>query len=505
MSIIDLELSSLHVTYVFWGLIAASFGLFGRIFRTRLMISAALYSLLWGLLLSLILSTITTGLVNTERLILKEITKAVASIQVFVTMLYLPPHFYKRRWREITALLTLHKVITSFISFGLLTAIFGSVSGVSWLWYLTLASLFSITDPVLVTEFFKGHFAQKHYPCELRFTLLFETSANDGFGWLYVTLPLAFLIWPQYGVPSVLLLWFVRFILWETVLGGLLGFLVGFGGAKLFKISEERNWFDRSSFIGFTVALTLLMLGLSLILNLNALIAVLIGGITFSNNLRGSERGLESQYQDSLDSLLNYTVFLLFGLFIPWVSFGEIGLVRLLLLAVGLFLFQRSISFFIITKTFSFTHFSNIDKVYTGLFNPIGSSAIFWAIRTEELIPSPIPIVEITYWVIIMSVLVFGTISSPLIYLYKRLQPQVTAINREIYEQRLVKTEEEDLNDLRVIQSLWKSQDPHDQSKVNQLRRKRELFREPSVSEFAVDSIIDLYEERFYQPKRSKD
>ena len=139
----------------------------------------------------------------------------------------------------------------------------GWLLGLSLWAALLLGAVVTPTDPVVASSIVTGKFAKEHLPLRLRDTLSAESGANDGLAYAFVMLPILMLshapdqAWSRWLIESVLI-----------GIGGaaLLGSVVGLAAAKLLALSERKKLVASSSLLGYTVAFSLLTLGLAKLL-----------------------------------------------------------------------------------------------------------------------------------------------------------------------------------------------------------------------------------------------
>lgn len=139
----------------------------------------------------------------------------------------------------------------------------GWLLGLSLWAALLLGAVVTPTDPVVASSIVTGKFAKKHLPLRLRDTLSAESGANDGLAYAFVMLPILMLshspdqAWSRWLVESVLI-----------GIGGaaLMGAVVGFAAARLLAFAEHKKLVASSSLLGYTVAFSLLTLGLAKLL-----------------------------------------------------------------------------------------------------------------------------------------------------------------------------------------------------------------------------------------------
>ncbi|KAL0221957.1 hypothetical protein RCL1_001811 [Eukaryota sp. TZLM3-RCL] len=503
------DLSELNIAFIAWSLIVLIYSLFGRILKTKLFLTSSVFAILVGMIFSLI-----TGLVNGGRTInsnidlLFYVAAIGAQIQLFLTAIYLPKHYIWLRRRELGILLFITKPLMVAFGFAFAVLFFYKNFPVNLLEYWLLSSILAITDPVLLSDYFKGRFAVKHLPIELSYLLLAEAALNDSFGLLYIGLPVSFRVLSDQSFMIVLLRYFLHVIVWKYILGGFIGGLLGYFGARLLAFSERRILFDKQSFLTYTVALTVFVGSLTLIINTNTFFSVFVSGMVFNWFSSHLNRQIETHYQDTIDSLLNFTFFLIFGLYIPWTEFGNIGVVMLLLFSASLVFIRRIVAtffpIFFARRNGLFHFFSKWDLSFVGFFAPIGTTSLWYTIWALNQFNQELPIFEITVFVILFCVFLFGIVSTPFIFLYyKILHPDVTQINSEITLIKLRQSEDNDLRQLERIKYLREIQHLSEQehSELKQLRRDRELTGKAEDIEIMDDSEVQQFDDKMYHPR----
>jgi NhaP-type Na+/H+ or K+/H+ antiporter len=110
------------------------------------------------------------------------------------------------------------------------------------------------TDPVLISSIIKGSFADKYVPKRLRDLIAAESGANDALGFCFLYMPFYFA--RISFIPSAIGFFLLNVVLYQLVLGILMGFAIGIAFSKLLQISAFKGWIERESLLGVLLALT---------------------------------------------------------------------------------------------------------------------------------------------------------------------------------------------------------------------------------------------------------
>ena len=225
-----------------------------------------------------------------EPVILEHAARLTLAIGLMGVALRLRKDSVRVLLRPVVVLLTLGMAGMWLASAGVL----GWMLGLPLWTALLVGAVVTPTDPVVASSIVTGKFAARHLPLRVRDTLSFEAGANDGLAYLLVTAPIAVLT--ATGAPD-----WTRFVLEKALLGvagaAVLGTAVGFVAAKLMNLAMRKGWVENASLLGYTVAFSLLTLGLSALLRMDALIAVFAAGLTFNLAAERSEEHAEEHIQ----------------------------------------------------------------------------------------------------------------------------------------------------------------------------------------------------------------
>lgn len=220
------------------------------------------------------------------------------------------------------------------------------VGAPSFLHALAVGACVAPTDPVLSAVIVKGRFADQNVLPALQHLIVAESGANDGLGYPFLFLALYLVKFLGAGVTSGGLadavgLWLV--LTWVyVVLGALYGAAVGLLARELLRWAERRAYVDRESFLAFSIALALFVVGTAGLLGTDDVLACFVAGNTFTWDDWFRVRTKDDSLQPTVDMLLN--VALWYGASLPWAAFagnavplltpGRLALVGLLVLVL---------------------------------------------------------------------------------------------------------------------------------------------------------------------------
>ncbi|EEP80072.1 Na+:H+ antiporter [Uncinocarpus reesii 1704] len=378
-----LDIDKPHVAYMILGGFTSLFMLCSLFVKEKLYIGEATVATLCGVIFgphaANLLDPISWG--NVDKITL-EFSRVVLVVQCFAVGVELPKSYMERHWRSVALLLV------PVMTWGwLMTSLFiwWMVPPLTWLESLICSACVTATDPVLASSVVgKGKFA-KRVPKHLRDLLSAESGCNDGMAFPFIYLSLYILAYRP-NTNEVALHWICVTLLYECILGAILGFMIGYAGRHAIKFAERRSLIDRESFLVFYFVLALFCAGTGSLLGMDDLLMGFSAGVGFSNDGWFTEKTEESHVSNVIDLLLNLTYFVYFGAIIPWQEFNapELGLPvwRLVILAIFVIFFRR-IPVMLLLKPFIPDVKTWRESLFAGHFGPIGVGAIFACILTR--------------------------------------------------------------------------------------------------------------------------
>lgn len=229
------------------------------------------------------------------------------------------------------------------------------------------------TDPVLSGTLVTGKIAERHIPPRLRNSLSAEAGANDGLAYPFVFLPILLLQSPSEWSGE----WLQKVVLYETLGGILLGIFVGIIFGNLVTFSEKRKLMETSSFLSLTLGFTFFALGIGEFCKVNSFLTIFAGGIAFDHLASSSDKAAEENIQESINYFFTIPVFAIFGLYLPWERWLELGWKALLVPVLILFL--RRLPFLYFFRKFFPDLSSKKDALFAGWFGPMGVAAFYYS------------------------------------------------------------------------------------------------------------------------------
>lgn len=290
----------------------------------------------------------------------------------------------------------------------------GWLLGLSLWAALLLGAAITPTDPVVASSIVTGQFAKKHLPLRLRTTLSAESGANDGLAYGFAMLPILML---SHAPDEAWSHWLVDSVLIGICGAALLGTIVGFIAARALTFAERKKLVASTSLLGYTVAFSLLTLGLAKLIQTDGVLAVFAAGLAFNLASNKREEHEEENIQEAVAKLFTLPMFVLFGIALPLHEWAVLGW-PLLTLAVLILLLRRLPVVLLLSPAWRDT-LNTRDSLYLGWFGPIGIAAIYYSVLAHSHLHDPF------YWhaasaLIFASIMVHGVSAAPLSRLYSR-------------------------------------------------------------------------------------
>ncbi|KAM0789708.1 hypothetical protein ACM66B_006567 [Microbotryomycetes sp. NB124-2] len=371
-----------------------------------------------------------------------ELTRAVIALSVFAVGVELPKAYVLRHWRSLAMLLGPIMLLGWMVT-GLL--MFAIIPGLEFLPALVVAAGATPTDPILASSVVgKGKFAQEHVPAHIRHILQAESGSNDGAAFPFLYLALFLLMREDRSVGKAIGSWIYLVLLYQIVLGTIIGAVIGIIARKLLKFSKRRELIDRESMVAMYVALALLVTGLTTLAGSDDLLAAFACGTAFAWDDWFTESIEESNFSSIIDLLANCAIFLYLGATMPFSAWQNetttLTVWRLVLLALGVLAFRRLPAIFALQWWIPDIK-TRREAVFAGHFGPMGVGAIFISTLAASKLPTPtvppetaidrlaLVVQPVTYFLVLSSILVHG-ITIAFFTLGRRVHSRVTSMTR---------------------------------------------------------------------------
>lgn len=321
-----------------------------------------------------------------------------------------PGGYVVKNWKSIAIFLGPVTCVMYIVS----SACVKAVLGLTWCESMIIGACVTPTDPVLANSVIKGKFANRYIPTHLRNLLAIESGANDGLALPFLMLPVLLML--SASKTAALGEWTLHTWIWEIFFAILVGAACGTFARWLLRQSEKRNLVDKESFLVFSIALTLLVTGISAMLHTDDLLSVFICGNAFAWDERFLLASHDSDISEVIDLLFNITYFVIYGSIIPWRAFAEFGVGKLMLVS-SLILLLRRLPVVMLLRAWAPALQSRKQAFFAGWFGPMGVGAIFFALYAREHIHHhQSPEVKSDIAEIVFPVVAFIVLSSILIH-----------------------------------------------------------------------------------------
>ncbi len=348
-------------------------GLFSDYFRRNWWASDPLTTLLLGILVG----PVGLGAIDPARwdiapgLLLEQTARLTLAVGLMGVALRIPKGYIGRNWRSLLVLLGLVMPGMWLLS-GLLIYV---VFPLSFWSAMLIGAALAPTDPIVSNSIVTGVIAEQNLPPRLRHLISTESGLNDGLAYPFVLLSLLML---ERSPIAALGEWMTRVILWEVIGAILLGTALGVLAGWSLRWAERHQTIERQSFLGYTLALSLTVLGVVSLLGMNGILAVFISGIAFDALIGGKERAEEENIQEAINRFLTLPIFVLLGTILPWRLWLELGWQNLLILTVLLLLLRRMPSLLLFSRWIKPIK-NQPEAFFMGWFGPVGIAALFYA------------------------------------------------------------------------------------------------------------------------------
>ncbi|MGA7934872.1 MAG: cation:proton antiporter, partial [Kovacikia sp.] len=212
--------------------------------------------------------------------LLEQTARFTLAIGLMGVALRLPQQYFFRHWKPLAILL------------GLVMPLMWIASGLLIYWILRIpfweamlvGAAITPTDPIVSTAIVTGVVAEENLPERIRHLISAESGSNDGLAYPFVLLCILILekttSQSEPLLPGTLLIhWLTQVVLWEVGGAVLFGGLFGYVAGRLLKWAERRKTIEHSSFLAYSIALSLTVLGSAKLIGTDGILAVFIAGL----------------------------------------------------------------------------------------------------------------------------------------------------------------------------------------------------------------------------------
>jgi len=428
--------STVHLLYLAVGGFLCLFMLFSAFIKDKLYFGEANIALLVGAILGpFAAKAVNPNIWSNFEVVVLEFSRIVIIIQCFAVGLELPRFYISKHWKSLLWLVG-PVVIWGWIVCSLL--VWFMVPRLSFKQSMTIASCFNAIDPVMAATIVgKGKFARR-VPKSIRDLLMAESASNGVTTAVCLGLGILLTRFPGSASEMTRSL-FVYTIIYQILVAGVAGLIIGWAAQKALKGSYERKSADRESFLVFYLMFALFCVGLGSLLGIDDVLLAFCAGYMFDKSDLWREKIMESHVSDAINLVLNLTYFVFLGSMIPWSSFNkpelQISAWRLVAGTLLIFLLRR-LPVIVLLKPVIPDIKTWREALFYGHFGPVGVGAIFSAalissepgktgIAGNLLRPPPDDPMQLSLWPIVTFVVLCSSIvhgsSIPLFHLGKHI------------------------------------------------------------------------------------
>ncbi len=404
-------MSTFNIALLTVGGLVLLVGLFSSPIK-RSLLSAPIIALLLGVLLGpAVFGMLVPANWGSQEIILEQAARLTIAISLMGIALRLPSGYPLSRWRSLSVMLGPVMVLMWLVSGVLVYLILGLPFWVAML----IGAVITPTDPVVSSTIVQGSMAEENLPARLRHLLSRESGANDGLAYPLVFLSILMIEHPP---ADTLTHWLTRVVLWEVGAAVILGAAMGYLAGRLLRWAERKGNIEQPSYLAYTLALSLAVLGGTKLLSTDGILAVFAAGIALNIAVSAEDDTQEERMQEAINRFFVLPVFVLLGLALPWQQWLELGWAGLLLVAAVLLLRRPPA---VLTVTPILPQACGIrDTLFLGWFGPVGVAALFYAALALREIGAE-EVWAVGSLVICASILVHGVTAAPLTRLYGRI------------------------------------------------------------------------------------
>ncbi|EIJ87830.1 sodium/hydrogen antiporter [Nematocida parisii] len=398
-----------------------SFGLISLFIKERLYIAETTVATLYGMVCSFIFKDKENSLpfdaLNNSQFMF-HFSHIVLSLQLVAVGVTVPRIFMKNNWRPLMVLL----LPVMMIMYAMSSIIIKFVFRMDWLPAMMIGACVTPTDPVLASAVIKGKFANKYIPSKLRYLLAVESGANDGLGFPLLVLPILLMQFKGNSSPvtSALKKWCIHTWGFEILFAIIMGAVIGAVARILLKYSVKKRLIDKESFLAYSLALAILVTGVTAQMQSDDLLAVFVSGLFFAWDEEMVVDMKNSHVMEVVDLLFNQSFFIVLGIILPLKVLNW----KTMLASLLILLFRRLPAILLMKVCGLLPYFNTREIFFAGWFGPIGVGAIFFAYHTmQELVTLDKAladhILEVVLGIVFSSIVVHGT-TAPIIHMHLR-------------------------------------------------------------------------------------
>ena len=380
-----LELTLAHFVYLVLFTFLLLYALFSAVIRNRLHLAEPPLATLVGIAFGPQGAKFFSPLEWFPDDITQEIARIVVGLECFTVGVHLPKAYFSRHWKSVVMMLGPIMTVSWIITAGLVYAVLQT----KFVTALIIGACLAPTDPVLAASILTECTFSKKVPRRLKDLLSAESACNDGAGFPFLYIGILFLI--EQTSSGAITEWVIGTVLWQCTLGIFIGLTIGYSFYRILRFVEYRAYISPASFVVFYFLLAIFSVGIGSTLGVDDFLVAFGAGYGFAEDSWFSKKTRKTHLRGILDLLLNSSIFVYFGVIIPWDLFNPTEFTptitsgRLIGLLILILLFRR-IPIVLAMKHFIPDIRTYREALFCGHFGPMGVAAIFLAIEARAML-----------------------------------------------------------------------------------------------------------------------
>ncbi|OAX39572.1 Sodium/hydrogen exchanger [Rhizopogon vinicolor AM-OR11-026] len=284
-----------------------------------------------------------------ENTITLEVMRIVLATGLFAVGVELPRAYMKEHAKSLLIMVVPTMAFGWIVIAAVMQALFPKLSYIS---SLCITACLTPTDPVTCAAITRGKFATKHVPAKIRHILSAESAANDGLAYPFLAISIYLTV--ETSVTTAIGKWFLVGWLYQVILGTVLGAVLGHLFSKLMKISHNRGYIDRESYIAQYLALSIFTIGIASTIGADDLLAAFAAGCAISWDGHFNAQTEDDVFSSVIDYVLNCGCFIYIGAWLPFSDYNsleyDINPWMLVVLVIAILVLRRIPALLVIYK-----------------------------------------------------------------------------------------------------------------------------------------------------------